>query len=80
MHVLVAERLALLPIEPPTKTIFVCISSSKEALGSATMMPLALNGNGPLNCSWKCVMSSCMSMIALLVALRAAVMFGLWDS
>ena len=45
---------------PPTKTIFVCISSSKEADGVATMMPFALNWNGPLTCcSWKWVMSSC---------------------
>ena len=56
---------------PPTNTIFVCISSSKEAFGSATRMPSALNGNGPLNCSWKCVMSSCWSIAILFSALRA---------
>ena len=69
---------ALEPMVPPTKTIFVCISSSKEALGSATTMPLALNWNGPFTDSWKWVMSSCMSMMALLEALRAAVMFADW--
>ena len=40
--------------------------------------PLVLNGNGPLNGVWKFVMSSCMSMIALLVALRAAVIPAAW--
>ncbi len=50
---------AVVPMLPPTNTIFVCISSSKEALGAATTMPLALNCSGPLTCcSWKWVMSS----------------------
>ena len=71
---------AVLPMLPLTKTIFVCISSWKEAFGRAMTMPLALNGNGPLYCSWKWVMSSCMSMIALLVALRAAAMPEDWYS
>ena len=39
---------AVLPMLPLTKTIFVCISSWKEAFGSAITMPLALNGNTPL--------------------------------
>ena len=44
-------------------------------------MPLALNWNGPLTCcSWKWVMSSCMSMIAWLVSLRAAAMLEPWYS
>ena len=62
------------PIVPPTNTILVCISSSKLARGRATTMPLALNGNGPLNCSWKWVMASCWSIATLLSALRAAAM------
>ena len=50
VHVLVRERLRG-DLEPPTKTIFVCISSSKEADGAATTMPFALNWNGPLTCA-----------------------------
>ena len=62
------------PIVPPTKTIFVCISSSKLARGSATTMPLELNGNGPVIDSWKCVIASCWSIATRLSALRAAAM------
>ena len=43
-------------------------------------MPLELNGNGPVNCSWKCVMASCWSIATLLSALRAAVMPASWAS
>ena len=42
--------------------------------------PLVENGNGPLNGAWKFVMSSCMSIIAVLVALRAAVIPEAWAS
>ncbi len=62
------------PIVPFTNTILVCISSSKLARGSATTMPSALNGNGPLNCSSKCVIDSCWSIATLLSALRAGAM------
>jgi hypothetical protein len=72
---------AVLPIDPPKKTIFVCISSSKEADGEATMMPFALNWKGPLTWrSWKWVMSSCWSMMALLETFWVAAMFALWNS
>ena len=58
--------------------IFVCISSAKLTDGRPMMTPLALNGNGPLNGVWKFMMSSCWSMIALLVAFCAAVIPEAW--
>ena len=60
-------------VAPFPKVIFVCISSAKPTLGSATMTPFVENGNGPANCDWNCVMSSCVSRTALIVAFRAAV-------
>ena len=60
-------------VAPFPKVIFVCISSAKPTLGRATMTPFVENGNGPLNGTWNCVMSSCVSRTALIVAFRAAV-------
>ena len=47
-------------------------------VGRPMITPLVENGNGPLNGVWKFVMSSCMSMTALLVSLRAASMPAAW--
>ena len=58
-------------IRPPGNVIFVCISSAKLAGGRPITTPLVLNGNGPFNGVWKFVMSSCISMMALLVSLVA---------
>ena len=58
---------------PFANVILVCISSSKPAFGRPTMTPSVVNGQGPLNCDWKFVMSSWVSRTALIVALRAAV-------
>ena len=58
---------------PPAKVIFVCISSSKLAVGMPITMPSVVNGNGPLNMLWKLTMSSCWSMIALFEAFFASV-------
>jgi hypothetical protein len=58
---------------PFPKVIFVCISSAKPTLGSATMTPLVENGNGPAKRVWNCVMSSCVSRTALIAVFRVGV-------
>ena len=60
-------------VAPLPKVIFVCISSAKPTLGSATMIPAVVNGYGPANCFWNSRMSSCWSMLTLIAVLRAAV-------
>ena len=67
-------------IRPPWKVIIVCISSSKPAFGMPTSTPSEVNGNGPLNCAWKSVMSCCWSITVLFCALRASVSALAWAS
>ena len=42
------------PTVPPGKVIWVCMASSKAALGVATMSPSDSNGNGPANVERNC--------------------------
>ena len=61
------------------KVIFVCISSSKPAVGMPTITPLVVNGNGPLNASGR---RDVLLLVhdALLVAFCAAGIAEAWAS